>query len=58
MKKILILIIFLSLFSSCLNYIPCRGQDYIIEDITHQELISKFNLVQEQLKHIGSLRNE
>lgn len=43
MKKILILIIFLSLFSSCLNYIPCRGQDYIIEDITHQELISKFN---------------
>ena len=23
-----------------------------------QELISKFNLVQEQLKHIGSLRNE
>jgi len=31
------------MFSSCLNYIPCRGQDYIIENITHQELINKFN---------------
>ena len=36
------------MFSSCLNYIPCRGQDYIIENITHQELINKFNEFREK----------
>ena len=43
MKKHLIFLVVLLISSSCLNYIPCRGQDYIIEDITHQELIEKFN---------------
>jgi len=38
-----ILLFFPFMFSSCINYIPCTGQDYIIENITHQELISKFN---------------
>ena len=36
------------MFSSCLNYIPCRGQDYIIENITHRELINKFNEFREK----------
>jgi len=36
------------MFLSCLNYIPCRGQDYIIEDITHRELINKFNEFREK----------
>ena len=36
------------MFLSCLNYIPCRGQDYIIENITHQELINKFNEFREK----------
>ena len=36
------------MFSSCLNYIPCRGQDYIIENITHKELINKFNKFREE----------
>ena len=31
------------MFLSCLNYIPCRGQDYIIENTTHHELINKLN---------------
>ena len=36
------------MFLSCLNYIPCRGQDYIIENITHQELINKFHEFREK----------
>ena len=48
MKKILIFLCGLLLCSSCLNYIPCRGQDYLIENITHQELINKFNEFREK----------
>jgi len=40
---LVVLLFSLLMFSSCLNYIPCRGQDYIIENITHQELIKRFN---------------
>lgn len=36
------------MFSSCINYIPCRGQDYVIENITHQELINKLNIFREK----------
>ena len=43
-----ILFYILLMFSSCLNYIPCRGQDYIIKGITHQELIGKFNELREE----------
>lgn len=48
MKKILLFILILVNFCSCLNYIPCRGQDYLIEGITHQELINKFNEFREK----------
>lgn len=48
MKKILLFVPFLLFFYSCLNYIPYRGQDYIIEGITHQELINKFNDLREK----------
>ncbi|HRN41555.1 MAG TPA: hypothetical protein PK649_05720 [Vicingus sp.] len=41
-KSILFLLLSLSILYSC-NYIPCRGQDYIIEGITHKELIEKLN---------------
>ncbi|MCL2329096.1 MAG: hypothetical protein FWC39_11375 [Bacteroidetes bacterium] len=34
-------------FSSC-NYIPCRGEYYIIENITHQEFINKLNEFREK----------
>lgn len=43
MKKSIIFLITVFMFYSCLNYIPCRGQDYIVENITHQELINKFH---------------
>ena len=43
-----IILYVLNMFPSCLNYIPCRGQDYIIENITHQELINKFNELREK----------
>ena len=42
MKKLLLFLGIVFMFFSCLNYIPCRGQDYIIEEITHQDLIDKF----------------
>jgi len=48
--RIIYLGIFLNIFymfSSC-NYIPCRGQDYLIKDITHKELISRFNELREK----------
>jgi len=37
----------LLMFSSC-NYIPCRGQDYLIANITQKELINKFNDLREK----------
>ena len=39
-SKIFFSILFM--FSSC-NYIPCRGQDYLIENITQKELYKKLN---------------
>jgi hypothetical protein len=42
-KKALLFLIPLLFFYSCLNYTPCEGQKYLIENITHQELINKFN---------------
>ncbi len=47
MERLILYLLILLTFNSCLNYIPCRGQDYIIEEITHQELISKFNELRE-----------
>ena len=47
-SKITISIVLCLLLFSCLNYVPCRGQDYIIENITHQELINKFNEFREK----------
>lgn len=54
MKKILLFVYILLSFCSCLNYIPCRGQDYIIEGITHQELINKFNELREKYPELKS----
>jgi len=48
MKKIILSLGVISMFYSCLNYIPCKGQDYVIENITHQELISRFNELREK----------
>lgn len=47
LNTIAIGIILLVFLNSCINYLPCRGQDYIIEDITSKELINKFEKFKE-----------
>lgn len=58
MKKVLLFVYILLSFCSCLNYIPCRGQDYIIEGITHQELINKFNELRENYPEYKSMTKD
>lgn len=58
MKKILLFVFILLSFCSCLNYIPCRGQDYIVEGITHQELINKFNELRENYPEYNSMAKD
>ena len=46
------------MFSSCLNYNPCRGQDYLIDNITHKGLINKFHELREKYPEIVSARDD
>lgn len=43
MNFLIYLFIFPLMFTSCINYIPCRGQDYIIENTTPKKLIEKIS---------------
>lgn len=47
MKNILSFILAVLTFSSCVNYIPCRGQNYLVEGVTNRELIERFNKLRE-----------
>ncbi|RLZ06383.1 hypothetical protein [Faecalibacter macacae] len=40
---IILQISFLIILNSCINYIPCRGQEYTIENINYQQLSLKID---------------
>lgn len=58
MKILILYLLILLTFNSCLNYIPCRGQDYIVEGITHQELINKFNELRDKYPEYKSFTKD
>ena len=45
---VMLLCLSFSIFS-CINYLPCEGQDYVIDNSTPKELINKLNLF--RVKH-------
>lgn len=42
-KILLVTLILLSVSSCFINYKPCRGQDYLLAHVTHQEFIAKLD---------------
>lgn len=58
MKKYFFFIFILLSFCSCLNYIPCRGQDYLIDNMTHKELIDEFNELRDKYPEYKSMAED